>query len=570
MSGAEDVVVSLAGVEAKATLILLGAWACAICTRRWSAGARHLVWAAAITAALALPLVARVVPPAGVPSLATLATLGRAGATTERTVGAPPLESRGGAEAAARLDALAATGGWTAQLASAPLARRGATGVLGVWGAGVACVLLWWSAGLVALHARSRRAALVGEPRVLALRDQLSSQLGVRRTVPLLVGDGAVAPMTWGALRPVIMLPASWGGWPDDRLANVLRHELAHVARRDCLLQVMAHWLCALHWFNPLAWLAARRLAAECEHACDDAALGSGARAASYAGTLVAVAADVREMRFARPAVGTVGMAGSALERRVREILDDRAPRRVPGRAQRVAAAAAAAMLVVPLAALRRAEPAARPPSTRPALTTAAAQADTGTGELVPLDSAVEAAVLAASSRPAAGPDSAVIEVLRTALSHRKRGATDLVRERAVWTLSIARGGRVVEPLIGRLRDPDWRVRAYAGWGLAVAGDERAVEPLIQSLRDEHWRPRMHAAYALGELHAGSAAVDPLIAALADTVYQVRVSAVTALGQIGDRRALPAIRARAIDSHAWVRMAAREAEVQVLSNAPSP
>jgi HEAT repeat protein len=196
-------------------------------------------------------------------------------------------------------------------------------------------------------------------------------------------------------------------------------------------------------------------------------------------------------------------------------------------------------------------------------LTTVAAQGDSGTGELLPLEPGVEEAVLAAARRPARGPDSAAIERFRAQLSRVKRGPSDYVRERSVWALSIARGGRVVEPAIEHLRHPDWRVRAYATWVLGVADDPRAVEPLIESLRDPHWRPRMHAASSLGLLRAGPEAVDPLVAALADSVYQVRVSAVTALGEIGDVRALSAVQARTKDSYPWVRMAAGEAEARL-------
>ena len=60
-------------------------------------------------------------------------------------------------------------------------------------------------------------------------------------------------PMTWGWLRPVVLLPADSATWSDDRRRSVLLHELAHVRRRDWLADSIARAACALYWFNPLA-----------------------------------------------------------------------------------------------------------------------------------------------------------------------------------------------------------------------------------------------------------------------------------------------------------------------------
>ena len=89
-------------------------------------------------------------------------------------------------------------------------------------------------------------------------------------------------PMTWGCLPAVgplpgagarVLLPAEAEEWPEDRRRAVLLHELAHVKRRDCLSQLIAQLACAVHWFNPLIWLAGHRMLVERERACDDLAL---------------------------------------------------------------------------------------------------------------------------------------------------------------------------------------------------------------------------------------------------------------------------------------------------------
>jgi beta-lactamase regulating signal transducer with metallopeptidase domain len=68
-----------------------------------------------------------------------------------------------------------------------------------------------------------------------------------------------VLPLTFGAIAPTIIVPASADEWTADRRWAVLLHELAHVARRDCLVQRIAAFTCALYWPHPGVWWAARR-----------------------------------------------------------------------------------------------------------------------------------------------------------------------------------------------------------------------------------------------------------------------------------------------------------------------
>ena len=104
-----------------------------------------------------------------------------------------------------------------------------------------------------------------------------------------------------------------------------------------------------MHWFDPLAWLAARRLRIEAEHACDDLVLLAGSRPSLYAGHLLEVA---RALRAALPSPAlTLPMARRPqLSDRIAAILDEARDRRPPGRAAAVAVALFAAAVVLPLA----------------------------------------------------------------------------------------------------------------------------------------------------------------------------------------------------------------------------
>src|SRR5262249_29780841 len=98
-------------------------------------------------------------------------------------------------------------------------------------------------------------------------------------------------PVTWGAFRPTVLLPASSVKWTEARQRNVLTHELAHVVRYDWMMQMIAELARAIHWFHPLAWIAAREMRRESERTCDDSVLNTGVEAAEYAKQLLDFAA---------------------------------------------------------------------------------------------------------------------------------------------------------------------------------------------------------------------------------------------------------------------------------------
>ena len=99
--------------------------------------------------------------------------------------------------------------------------------------------------------------------------------------------DRVRVPVTVGILRPTIVLPPDWREWPPQKLAAVLAHERAHVARRDPLRQFFASVYRAVAWFHPLAWWLRAKLAELAEEASDDAAIGTGEDRVKYAEMLL-------------------------------------------------------------------------------------------------------------------------------------------------------------------------------------------------------------------------------------------------------------------------------------------
>jgi beta-lactamase regulating signal transducer with metallopeptidase domain len=96
-----------------------------------------------------------------------------------------------------------------------------------------------------------------------------------------------VVPATVGIRRPVVLLPADWRSWTDEKLRAVLAHEISHVARRDALTQILSLLHRAVFWFSPLAWWLDMQLAELAEQASDEAALAGGTDRTFYAETLL-------------------------------------------------------------------------------------------------------------------------------------------------------------------------------------------------------------------------------------------------------------------------------------------
>lgn len=162
-------------------------------------------------------------------------------------------------------------------------------------------VLLWdaasclWLAGtavvcILALVRQARFQRRLSRTR-LPVEDAGALTLLEGRRVRLFTSSFVDTPLGAGLFRPALYLPeVSMSG---EELALVLRHELAHLSRRDLLVKWAALLAVALHWFNPLVWAFSRELSVLCEAACDEAAVSGLDRAGRrrYGETLLNVLA---------------------------------------------------------------------------------------------------------------------------------------------------------------------------------------------------------------------------------------------------------------------------------------
>jgi TonB family protein len=324
----------------KVTVILLAAGGLSILLRRAAASIRHLVWTCAIAGALLIPIGSTTLPRWTVPLWRNVAP---APATALFSLNATDEARQAGTstQRAATLDRGAE--------AARPVPRSRTFPLAAIWIAGMAAVLLhfaWSRVGLV----RLRRQAIPARGGVASLAECLRERMGLRMPVEVLETGTLTTPVTWGILRPVILIPSVAAEENPQRLRAILTHELAHIARRDSLWQLFGQLACALYWFHPLTWLADRRALALRERAADDLVLQSGECASAYAGHLVALARALSVPR----ACGSLAIARpSNLEQRVRAILDPSVPRTPRSRTLVLASLAVAAAGIMAIASAR-------------------------------------------------------------------------------------------------------------------------------------------------------------------------------------------------------------------------
>lgn len=111
----------------------------------------------------------------------------------------------------------------------------------------------------------------------------------LRRPVEVRTSDRISAPLTYGILRPVILLPEGFDCGDAAQLGYVLTHEWVHIRRFDGLAKLLIAAAACLHWWNPFVWALSALFNRDLELACDEEVVrrhGVASRAA-YARALI-------------------------------------------------------------------------------------------------------------------------------------------------------------------------------------------------------------------------------------------------------------------------------------------
>jgi beta-lactamase regulating signal transducer with metallopeptidase domain len=436
----------LADAAIKAAAVLSIAGLLSLALRRASSALRHAVWFAAVCGALALPLLSLALPAWRVPlDLAPAAA----------PVASEPTRAEPGAPAA---QAVVPAGVGSSDRAQEAERREWTPALVIVWLVGAMLVAGRTAAAALRVRGIAMRAGLAGAEWTAAAR-AAARRLGLEREVPLLVSDRVAAPATWGVRRPVVLLPLAAFEWPEGQRVAALLHEFAHVTRRDCATQLAAQIACAVYWFNPMVWVAARALRDEREQAADDRVLGAGVKASDYAGLLLEVA-RATPSPLAAPAASFAGGRRSHLERRVRAVLDPRRRRQPGGRTAASGAVLAVTCVVAPLTAAR---PAATPfPMAAPETPTSLSRRSREVTELP--ERAGSGPASRSARQPAAAPPRVAQEGTGPSAAPAPRPAPRVTAGEP--RVDPASRHAVVAALEEALNDEDEGVRKQARWAL--------------------------------------------------------------------------------------------------------
>lgn len=219
-----------------------------------------------------------------------------------------------------------------------------------VWAIGASTLLIWFL--MTGFYVR--RVLRDSEPvdrSWYKLESNLRARIGLRHAVPLLKSDRTNTAVTTGVFYPIVILPMDADSWTAARRRLVLSHELAHVKRKDGLIELLATMAVVLHWFNPLVWMAAARFRIERERDCDNAVLNEGVRPSEYASMLLDIAADVSGSRRPVWRLSTISQS-SNLKDRLLCILNPTVNRTTGNRRCAMKAVALILAVIVPLSLL--------------------------------------------------------------------------------------------------------------------------------------------------------------------------------------------------------------------------
>jgi beta-lactamase regulating signal transducer with metallopeptidase domain/HEAT repeat protein len=590
---------------AKATVILLSALGITIAMQRGSAGARHLVWLVTLGTLLLVPAVTAWVPPLRMeilPAAKRVESVAPAPRKIDRAdpnvaAPAPALSTGTSSNTSPRETASSPVGAASAQLSS----MSGISLLLTLW-AGIALALgLWLAWGALAVRRIVRNAHPLDTQDWLTPLWEVADRLELDEAPQLLGSNEAKMPFACGLTKPIIVLPADCEQWSNDRRRAVLLHELAHVKRHDLVGHTLGRLACAVYWFHPLVWTAARRLRNESERACDDLAISCGARASDYAEHLLDIVTSVRG--DSTPALALAMARRKEFEGRMLAILDPDLRHSTPSRRQSLTLVGSLAAIAIVVGA---AAPAPRPSQEKPVVTLAPASANERTpNDEVQLDAdmpkysdaasetsassiasaaaeSVVGATVNAIAKATVGSVQASIEKTSQNLNVKTQVNTvssprvvlsgdDGVALRALERLGIdagtaqQKGGRAQTDdrpvlLANILRtDSDPSLRRIAAWGLSEYADMQVASDALSTAlrRDSDASVREMSAWALAEGNHNSTGMSALTAAIrGDANENVRAIATWALGEVGEEDAVDVLVSALSDRSSKIRMRA--------------
>ena len=184
------------------------------------------------------------------------------------------------------------------------------------WATGALGLFIHTAVQWLRLNRRIKRSDVDVPISIQQMADVCRENLHIRARIRISVQDWLTSPALSASLRPTLLLPVSMLQ-DTEALRFGIRHELTHYKRRDHVISLLLLMLRCVYWFNPIVWLALRRIQTDMETACDAAVT---ARMAQQERTrYIHVMIDMGRDAKPQYALGMgAGNGRKALEKRVR------------------------------------------------------------------------------------------------------------------------------------------------------------------------------------------------------------------------------------------------------------
>ncbi|MGB7173870.1 MAG: M56 family metallopeptidase [Candidatus Acidiferrales bacterium] len=179
------------------------------------------------------------------------------------------------------------------------------------WLAGVIFFSLRAAGGLLLIERLRRKDATPVHGELREMCAGIQRRLNLNRTIRFCESRVLEAPAVIGWFRPVVMLPVTaLTGLTEEQLKAVIAHELAHIRRLDCFVNLFQIAAETLLFYHPAIWWVSRRIRAERENCCDDVAISVCGDAVGYARALAQM-----EERRAAPSLAMAANRGPLMGR---------------------------------------------------------------------------------------------------------------------------------------------------------------------------------------------------------------------------------------------------------------
>lgn len=365
-----------------------------------------------------------------------------------------------------------------------------------IWFIGAVYFIGRFGFSMLSLHRIARKGVPVKDKDWLETLHGCVTEWKIKKHICLIMDERIPVPAIYGYFKPVLFIPSEALTWSADERRMVVLHELAHLKRRDFLINVFAHILCALWWPNPLVWKATKQIRMEQEKASDDRLLQSTFDEIQYADFLLNM---TKLLTGQKPAGRLVlGMASPAeMKERFSHILKSRE--------QRKTSPFMKSILGFGLMLL-----------------------------LIPTSWVSLRSMHVHHSKYIREPDK--VEQCLDGL----KNPDVKIRVRAAWRLGDLEERSTVPHLVEALKDNDPRVRGMAAWALGEIKGLEILQPLLEAANDKDPYAREMIIKAIGELES-SDALACLKSAMHDENPDVRYAVVWALGELRHEEAFRSI-----------------------------